>query len=136
MDMIIVERYAGEIENYNGCCCVLVTDREMSAGEYYYLKGKMLARGIELVSTKYVDTENLSQVVVKNVQEKRSRGRRRFGEDSEAEMAVVRRIFELRDAGRTMKEITEDEKVCYLDGRRMVVSTIQTILNNREKYEE
>lgn len=136
MDMIIVERYTGEIENYNGCCCVLVTDQEMSAGEYYFLKGKMLARGIELVSTRYVDAENLAQGVVKVAPEKRSRGRRRFGEDSEAEMAVVRRIFELRDAGRTMKEITEDEGVRYLDGRRMGVSTIQTILNNREKYEE
>ena len=134
MDMIIVERYAGEIENYNGSCCVLVTDQEMSAGEYYFLKGKMLARGVELVSTRYVDTENLSYGEVKAAPAKRGRGRRRFGEDSEAEMVVVRRIFELRDAGRTMKEISEDEKVCYQDGRRMGVSTIQTILNNRDKY--
>lgn len=134
MDMIIVERYAGEIENYGGDCCVLVTDREMSSGEYYYLKGKMLARGIELVSTKYVDTENLALGVVKEVSEKRGRGRRRFGEGSEAERAVVDRIFELRDAGKTMREISEDDRVKRMDGTKMSVSTIQTILNNREKY--
>lgn len=134
MDMIVVERFTGDIESYNGDCCVLVTDREMSAGEYYYLKGKMLARGVELVSTRYVDTENLAQGVVKEVSEKRGRGRRKFGSESEAEMAVVRRIFELRDSGHTMKEISEDEGVCYPDGRRMSVSTIQVILRNREKY--
>lgn len=133
-DMIIVERYAGEIENYSGDCCVLVTDRDMSSGEYYYLKGKMLARGIELVSTRYVDTENLAQGTVKDVSEKRKRGRRMFGKDSEAEMAVVRRIFELRDAGRTLKEITEDENVRRMNGEKMSISTIQVILDNRDKY--
>lgn len=133
-DMIIVERFTGEIENYCGVCPVLVTDQEMSSGEYYYLKGKMLARGIELVSTRYVDTENLAQGTVKEVSEKRGRGRRKFGSESEAERAVVDRIFELRDAGRTMKEISEDESVRRMDGSKMSISTIQTILNNREKY--
>ena len=133
-DMIIIERFSGEIENYGGICPVLVTDQEMSSGEYYFLKGKMLARGVELVSTRYVDTENLAQGTIREVSEKRNRGRRRFGDGSEAEMAVVRRIFELRDAGRTMKEISEAEDVGYLDGRKMSISTIQTILNNRDKY--
>lgn len=132
-DMIIVERFTGEIENYCGVCAVLVTDREMSSGEYYYLKGKMLARGIELVSTQYVDTENLAQGTVKEISEKRS-GRRKFGDRSDAEMAVVRRIFELRDSGATYKEISEDPRVRYADGRKMPISTIQVILNNREKY--
>lgn len=132
-DMIIVERFTGEIENYSGVCAVLVTDREMSSGEYFYLKGKMLARGVELVSTRYVDTENLAQGAVKEVSEKR-RGRRRFGSDSEAEMAVVRRIFELKDGGATFQEIRDDENVHYLDGRKIPISTIQVILNNREKY--
>ena len=134
-DMIIVERYAGDIEKYNGVCCVLVTDRDMSSGEYYYLKGKMLAQGVELVSTRYVDTENLSHGVVQEVYEKRpGPGRKRFGENSEAEMAVVRRIFELRDSGSSLREISEDEKVGYLDGRKMSISTIQVILKNRDKY--
>lgn len=132
-DMIIVERFAGEIENYCGVCAVLVTDREMSSGEYYYLKGKMLARGVELVSTRYVDTENLVQGTIKDISEKR-RGRRKFGDSSEAEMAVVRRIFELKDGGATFQEIRDDDGVHYLDGRKIPISTIQVILNNREKY--
>lgn len=134
-DMIIVEQYTGDIESYGGVCRVLVTDREMSPGEYYYLKGKMLAQGVELVSVRYVDTENLSYGVVKTAQEKRPpRGRRKFGDGSEAEMAVVRRIFELKDAGCTMKKISEDPDVHYLDGRKIPVSTIQVILDNRDKY--
>ena len=132
-DMIIVERFTGEIENYCGVCAVLVTDQEMSSGEYYFLKGKMLARGVELVSTRYVDTENLAQGTVKDISEKRG-GRRKFGDGSPAEMAVVNRIFELRDGGATYKEISEDERIRYRDGRKMPISTIQTILNNREKY--
>ena len=127
-DMIIVERYAGDIEKYNGVCRVLVTDREMSSSEYYYLKGKMLAQGVELVSTRYVDTENLSQGIVQEVYEKRpGPGRKKFGENSEAEMVVVRRIFELRDSGSSLREISEDEKVGYLDGRKMSISTIQKV---------
>lgn len=135
-DMIIVERYSGEIENYGGVCRVLVTDRDMSPGEYYYLKGKMLVQGIELVSTRYVDTENLSQGIVKAANEKRpGPGRPKFGDRSEAEMAVVRRILELKDGGSTLKEISEDPDVHYLDGEKIPVSTIQVILRNREKYE-
>lgn len=133
-DMIVVERYTGDIENYRGVCRVLVTDADVSPGEYYYLKGKMLALGVELVSTRYVDTENLAHGTIREVSERRSPGRRKFGTDSESEMAVVRKIFELRDSGCTMREISEHEDVGYLDGRKMSVSTIQTILNNREKY--
>lgn len=134
-DMIIVERYAGDIESYGGVCRVLVTDQDMSSSEYYFLKGKMLARGIELVSTRYVDTENLSYCDIKDAPEKPNRGRPKFGDSSEAEMAVVNRIFELRDAGYKLRSIAEDEKVCYPDGRKMSISTIQVILRNRGKYE-
>lgn len=135
-DMIIVEQYTGDIENYGGVCRVLVTDQDMSPGEYYYLKGKMLAKGVELVSTRYVDTENLSYATVREVSEKHPGrgGRKKFGENSEAEMVALRRIFELRDAGYTLRKISEDENVRYADGRKMSVSTIQVILNNREKY--
>jgi hypothetical protein len=107
----------------------------MSPGDYYYLKGKMLAQGIELVSTRYVDTENLAQGAIKEVYEKRpGPGRPKFGDGSEAEMAVVRRIFELRDQGYKMREIAKDSQVRYPDGREMPVSTIQVILKNRNKY--
>lgn len=134
-DMIVVEQYTGEIENYGGVCRVLVTDQDMSPTEYYYLKGKMLLQGVELVSVRYVDSENLSQGVVREVAEKRgSLGRRKFGDGSEAERAVVDRIFELRDAGYKLRAISDDPKVRYLDGRKMPISTIQVILKNREKY--
>ena len=135
-DMIIVEQYTGDIENYGGVCRVLVTDQEMSASEYYYLKGKMLAQGVELVSTRYVDSENLAQGAVRDASERNPSkgGRKRFGTGSSRDMAVVRRIFELKDAGYTLKRISEDEMVRYADGREMPVSTIQVILNNREKY--
>ena len=135
-DMIIVEQYTGEIENYGGVCRVLVTDQDMSTSDYYYLKGKMLAQGVELVSTRYVDSENLAQGMIKEVYEKHPvPGRRKFGDGSEAEMAIVRKVFELRDAGFTMKEISENPEVRYLDGRKIAISSIQVFLKNREKYE-
>lgn len=135
-DMIIVEKYDGDIESYRGVCRVLVTDRDMSSGEYYYLKGKMLAQGIELVSTRYVDMENLNYQAVLTTEQQYSShaGRPKFGERSEAERVVVERIFELRDAGYTLRQISEDDKVGYLDGRKLSVSTIQTILKNRNRY--
>ena len=135
-DMIIVEQYTGEIENYCGVCRVLVTDRDMSVSDYYYLKGKMLAQGVEMVSTKYVDIENLVERTVREVSEKRpgKGGRKRFGSGSDTEMAVVHRIFELKDAGCTLQRIHEDDEVRYADGRKIPVSTIQGILGNREKY--
>lgn len=135
-DMIIVEKYDGDIESYRGVCRVLVTDRDMSSGEYYYLKGKMLAQGIELVSTRYVDMENLNYQAVLTTEQQYSNhaGRPKFGDRSEAERVVVERIFELRDAGYTLRQISEDDKVGYLDGRKLSVSTIQTILKNRNRY--
>lgn len=130
-DMIIVERYGGKIEDYDGCCCVLVTDREMSSAEYCFLKGQMLARGVDLVSTRYADTEVLDWGFAP---EQKRGGRPKFGERSEAEMAVVRKIFELKDSGATYREIQDDENVCYLDGRKIPISTIQVILKNRDSY--
>ena len=47
-------------------------------------------------------------------------------------MAVVERIYELHDAGKKLREIAEDERVSYLDGRKMSVSTIQMIIKNRK----
>lgn len=135
-DMIVIEQYTGDIEKYDGVCRVLVTDQDMSSGDYYYLKGKMLAQGVELVSTRYFDTENLAQGVIREIDDKRpARGRRKFGDGSEAERAVIRRIFELKDGGSTLREISEDPGVRYLDGREIPPSSIQVMLRNREKYE-
>ena len=43
--MIIADRCNGSVLDYNGICKVIVTDREMPEAEYYYLKGRMMARG-------------------------------------------------------------------------------------------
>ena len=59
-----------------------------------------------------------------------------FGTQSEEAMAVTRKIFELRDAGYTLRQISEHPEVGYLDGRKMSVSTIQVILKNRSRYGE
>lgn len=134
--MTICDQHIGDIEEYQGVCRVLVTDAPMGENEFYALKLKMLKRGVELVSIDHSD-EAMSEFVSYLAMQSRGGnggGRPRFGSGSEAEMAVVRRIFELRDAGRTLREISESPEVAYLDGRRISVSTIQGILRNREKY--
>ena len=54
-DMVVCEVWDGDLENYKGNCRVLVTDQDMSEQEYYYQKGKLLGRGIELIHTRYKD---------------------------------------------------------------------------------
>ena len=142
-DMVIVDRYEGDIESYKGVCRVLVTDQELSEYEYYFLKGKMFAAGVELISTRYVDQMDLFGVI-KNSPRGKNGGRHKFGfhrEDGELKFndgsrEVVKRIFELRDMGYTYRAIQEDSGVHHPDGRKIAISTIQIILKNRKKYEE
>lgn len=147
-DMVIGDRYVGDIREYVGNLPVVVTDQELTKNEYYYLKKQLLSRGTELVSVYYNDS-SLSEFVVylnqKEAEQRRQRygGRTMFGvtrtggeevllDDSRA---VIERIFELRDAGMTYREIQEDRGVHHPDGRIISLSTIQVILKNREKYE-
>ena len=145
-NMIPVCRYDGDIEDYSGVCRVLVTDSEFSDREYYLLKSTMLAKGVELVSTLYEDSEFISKFIVESLEAKRRKkhgGRCKFGFqniDGEVKLtekgrAVVNRIFELRDRGCTYNVIRNDEAVRHLDGRMLAVSTIQIILENRRVYE-
>ena len=145
-DFLVCEQHTGAIEDYNGISRVLVTDQEMSETEYYALKDMFFSRGIELVSTRYKDS--LVMMKYLNYQrENRKRvygGRQMFGlrrvngtvVENERAMAVVRRIWELRDAGLTLRAIQSDEGVHHPDGRKLSISTIQVIINNRKKYEE
>lgn len=139
-DMVILER-SNDIEGYNGVCRVLVTDQEMSEYEYYFLKGKMLAKKVELISTRYSDRGWMAKYLIPKKHE-RYGGRNMFGfrngELTAEGAAVVRRIFELRDVGYTYARISEDSSVYHLDGsgRKIGISTIQIILKNRERYEE
>ena len=133
--MVICDQHIGSIEEYQGVCRVLVTDAKMGENEFYALKLKMLKRGIELISVDHSDAA-MSEFVLYLATQKRggSGGRRRFGLESESEKAVIRRICELRDSGYKLRAIQDDPGVHYLDGRKIPISTINEILNNREKY--
>ena len=144
--MIPVCRYDGDIEDYSGVVRVLVTDSDISEREYYLLKSTMLAKGVELVSTLYEDSEFISKFIVESIEakhRKKSGGRCKFGFqniDGEVKLtengrAVVNRIFEMRDRGCTYNVIRNDDKVRHPDGRMLAVSTIQIILEIRKVYE-
>lgn len=146
--MTIGERYFGDVGEYAGRYLVLVTDNCEDLNDYYYLKYKLLRRKIELVSTHWGDdsVEDFVQYLAQREEEQRKNkycGRLNFGfrkvdgkiVENPQEMVVVRRIIALRDAGAKYKEIVGDPDVCYPDGRRMSMSTVQVILKNRGKYE-
>lgn len=144
-DMIIGDTYIGKIEDYNGACPVLVTDEELGENRFYELVLLLFRRGVNLVSTRYGDEKVSSFVSYMALQKKlKHGGRMKFGFHrvggnvvlTEEGRAVVARIFELRDAGYTLKRITEDENVHYPDGRELSVSTVQQILKNRRNYED
>lgn len=148
-DMILAAQYEGSLEDYDGDCRIVVTDRDMSENEYYYLKGLLLARGVDLIHTKYVDDEKVLGVLsytARRMQERRKQtygGRQPFGwvrrngmvQENPAMMAVARRIIEMKDGGATLRAIQDDESVHHPDGRKISVSTIQQIIKNRDKYE-
>lgn len=147
-DMIIGDNHIGSIEDYNGVCRVLVTDEDMTESEYYFLKGKMLAKGVELVSIHHKDTQRLSEYVIYSLkqqseQRKKHTGRHQFGftlkngvkVHQEETYEVARLIIELKDEGYTLRRIQEDSRVKHLDGRKLSLSTIQLIIKNRKDYE-
>lgn len=139
--MFPIEKYKGELLDYDGTMAVLVTDKEMGEAEYYFLKGSLIARGVELVSIHYDDSEIFTQV---GKYVAKIGGRYKFGFQNikgkvvltEKGREVVNRIFELRDMGYSYRQIIEDSKVRHLDGRKLNVSTAQMIVKNREMYEK
>ena len=130
---VIVERYKGKLEDYRGRGLVIVTDNCADKNDYYYTKYRLLRRRVVLLSTHWEAAE-LSDFVLymneRDAEERRGkyRGRPRFGETPE-EALIRDRIYELRDAGWTLKRIAEE--VRRPDGRTMGISTIQVILKNR-----
>lgn len=137
-DMVICEEHTGDIEEYSGRCCVLVTDQDMGKNEYYRLKRTMFQRGIELISVHHTDNPEMMSFIAYDASQRRPKtgGRVRFGYqrvngeivEHPEEMKVVRRIWELRAAKKTLREIQEDPQVRYLDGSKMGVSMIQSII--------
>lgn len=149
-DMVIIEEYKGDLEKYKGVSRVVVTDRDTSEYEYYFLKGKLLARGVELVSTRISDNSSLADFVIYSAQREGELRRQKYGgrysfgfqcvdgvvKLHESGRRVVKRIFELHDIGCSYRMIREDPGVHHPDGRKLSVSTVQAILKNREKYEK
>lgn len=146
----IIGRYNDDLEKYDWRTPVIVTGQPMDKRRYYYLKLSLLRRGYELISTQHDDNELEEFVAYVNERDqenkkKKSGGRAGFGfrwnsvgekEPHPEKMEVAQRVFELRDAGKTYKQIVEDPGVHYPDGRKLSISTIQVILKNREKYEK
>lgn len=139
--MVIAERYSGKLEDYRGGHLVLVTDNCSDRNDYFYLKYLLLKRKVTLISTHWESRDIEDFVSYLNQRERREKygGRMPFGFGRDGLSAegkrVACRIISLRDAGLTYKQISEDEGVRYLDGRRIPISTIQVILRNRSKYE-
>ena len=146
-NMIPVCKYEGNVADYSGVIRILVTDKEFSEREYYLMKSEMLAKGIELVSTMHEDSEFISRFIFESLgKSRRSKhgGRCKFGfrnvggetKLTEKGKATVKRIFELRDEGYSYHKIKDDAGVRHPDGRKLAVSTIQIILENRKVYEK
>ena len=132
-DLLICDTWNGDIREYRGVCRVLVTDSEMSEQEYYFLKGELLAKGIELISTRWKDNEGLLEFIMYSNRRRRERsgGRQQFGD-----RVVVDRILELRSAGKSLRAIREDERVRWANGNRLRICTISKIIERESEKEK
>ena len=129
-EMEIVATWDGEILAYNGKIPVLVTDSDITEAEYYYLKGVFLAKGYELISTRYKDNKLLSEYLVYSSKQRKPRtgGRRSFDDGD-----VIQRVLELRRSGLSLRRIQADDKVRNRDGSVLSISTISKIIK-KENY--
>lgn len=144
-DMVVCETWDGDIGDYKGPFCVLVTDQDMPEQEYYFQKGKLLGRGIELIHTRYKDDELMMGFLSYQAERRREKygGRQPFGfyrKNGEVvarpeTIAVAKKIIRMSDDGIPMRKIREDEEVRHPDGRKISISTIQQIIKNRNRYE-
>ena len=142
--LIPVEVWSGELSEYRGKHSMLITDADISKKEYYYVKCKLLEKGVVLLSTRYEDDEDLTEYMEYFAARNKKIGRQPFGlrvRDGKIvkiprEMEVVHRILELYDEGRSLRAISEDESVRRPDGRKLSIGMINNILNNRRKYED
>lgn len=143
-DLRIGERYDDDLETYNGPCRVIVTDQAMEQSEYYYIKEKLMRRGIDLISVDHKDSQEMLDFMMYVASRRKEKygGRQPFGYQKKngvvvengAMMYVARKIIELRDSGMTLRGIQEFPEIHHADGRKISVSTIQQIIKNRERY--
>ena len=129
--MVICEIYEGDIREYRGNARVLVTDSDVSESEYYFLKGEMLAKGYELISTRYDDNEVLSKYIRYSVDRRKDTRRSRKPLYAREDPAVDR-ILELSAAGMSLRAIREDEGVRRADGKMYSVSTIAEVIRRKK----
>ena len=143
-EMQILEKYEGDLKDYHGNCAVVVTDQVMTREEYDRLKCELFGRGVELISTEWTDDEVILRLLRNQIEQRGKRGGRRiFGfyqkngqlVKNPGKIMVAQRIIGMRDAGYTLREIREADGICNLDGSLLALTTIQTIIKNREKYE-
>ena len=141
--MVVCGEFVGQIEDYRGKFPVLVTDIEIPEVEFFALKERMLKRGVELISTRYCDI-TVAEFIAHKVTGKPRKskgGRAKFGTrwvagelvDDPQEMAVVRRILKLREAGWPYSRIAKDPEVRHADGSSVSTSTIQGIIKKYGK---
>ena len=142
-EMQILEKYSGNLEDYKSSCVVVVTNQKMTREEYDRLKCTLFGRGIELVSTDWTDDEVILRLLRNQIENRSKRGgRQTFGfykkngiiAENPTLIAVARRVIELRDGGSKLREIQGHKDVYHLDGKPLSLSTIQTIIKNREVY--
>lgn len=142
-EMQILEFYEGDLEDYKGSCIVVVTNQKMTRREYDDLKCTLFGRGVELVSTEWTDDEVILRLLRNQVENRKKRGgRQMFGfykkngviVENPGMIEVARKVIELRDAGYKLREIQGRDDVCFPDGTPLSLSTIQTIIKNRDKY--
>lgn len=135
----VVGRYNGEIREYRGDEALYTSER-MSDIEYYYLKYKMLQKGVELIhSEKNVPVlEEFVRYLIQHERPRRHHGRYPYGFISRNEVmikdpekfALARKIIEMRKKGITYRKIRSEL------GIAMSISTLSRIWANRELYEE
>ena len=141
--MLIFEHYDGILDEYKGSCSVVVTDQKMTRDEYDTQKCVLFGRGVELVSVDWTDDEVILRLLRNQVENRKNRsGRQMFGfyrkngviSENPAMIEVARRVIELRDAGMKYRDIQDDPKVRWANGKKIATSTLQVIVENREKY--
>jgi hypothetical protein len=136
-NMKVLETYEGDLSDYRGSCPVLVTNERMNRETYDSLKCDLFSRGVDLVSTHWLDDDVILRLIRRQLDQRGKRGgRQMFGfykkngviAEIPEKMAIARRIIALRDSGKTLREIKERVDLS--------MSTIQVILKNREVYEK
>lgn len=143
-NMLIFEHYSGDLESYSGSCSVVVTAQDMSETEYYFIKGALMGRGVELIHVAYKDDPKMTEYLKYTMNRRKEKygGRQPFGfyrkngvvEKHPESFAVAREIIRLRDSGCTLRDIQETDGICHPDGRKLSLSTIRQIIENRSKY--